>query len=163
MRTIRRRRREGKTDYQARLSLLKSGKPRLVIRRTNRYILAQIIQSETAKDKVLVGVISKDLLSAGWPAESSGSLKNRTASYLTGYMLAKKALASGVKAAISDFGLHRNVHKSRIFSVVKGAIDAGLNVPCGKEALPEEKDLSTDKEMLSIISKVKTKLGGKNA
>jgi len=163
MRTIRRRRREAKTDFPARLALLKSGKPRIVVRRTNRYILAQIIKSETAKDKVLFGVNSKDLIALGWPADSSGSLKNRTAAYLTGYALASKAVASGVKSAVADLGLHRNIHKSRIYAVIKGAIDTGLVIPCGKEALPEEKDLSTDKEMISMLSKIKTKLGGKHA
>ena len=37
--TIRKRRYEGKTDYKARFFLLKSGKPRVVFRKTNRYLL----------------------------------------------------------------------------------------------------------------------------
>jgi large subunit ribosomal protein L18 len=38
-----RRRREGKTNYYKRLKLIRSGKPRLVVRRTNKYIIAQIV------------------------------------------------------------------------------------------------------------------------
>jgi large subunit ribosomal protein L18 len=36
----RRRRREGKTDYSKRINLLKSGAPRIVFRKTNRYLIA---------------------------------------------------------------------------------------------------------------------------
>ena len=38
-----RRRREGKTDYQARKALVVSGKPRLVTRTANRNITVQIL------------------------------------------------------------------------------------------------------------------------
>ena len=51
MKSIKRRRREGKTDYKARLAMLKSEKPRLVIRKSNRYLVVQIVGSEIAKDK----------------------------------------------------------------------------------------------------------------
>ncbi|MBT3583115.1 50S ribosomal protein L18, partial [Candidatus Woesearchaeota archaeon] len=37
-----RRRRAGKTNYHNRLALLLSRKPRLVIRKTNKYIICQI-------------------------------------------------------------------------------------------------------------------------
>ena len=62
MRTIRKRRLEAKTDYKARLELLKSGKPRLVIRKTSRYIIAQLVLSENAQDKVLKGFTSLSLV-----------------------------------------------------------------------------------------------------
>lgn len=163
MRTIRRRRREAKTDYNARLALLKSGKPRLVVRRTNKYLIAQIVKSDVAQDKIVLGATSSALLESGWPAKKTGSLKNRVAAYLTGYMIGHRAVSSGIKSAVLDLGLYRNIHKSRLYALVKGAIDAGLVVPCGKEVLPEEKELSLDKEMISIISKIKSKIGGKNA
>ena len=60
--SIRQRRLSGKTDYKARLALLKSGKPRLVVRKTNRYMIAQIISSDVAQDKVVLGLTSKDLI-----------------------------------------------------------------------------------------------------
>ena len=43
MRTMRKRRRQNRTDYKARIALLKSEKPRVVVRKTNRYILSQLI------------------------------------------------------------------------------------------------------------------------
>ncbi len=36
-----RRRREGKTNYYKRREMIKSGLPRLVVRRTNRYVIAR--------------------------------------------------------------------------------------------------------------------------
>ena len=64
MRTIRRRRNQAKTDYKARLAFLKSEKPRLVVRKSNKYILAQIVSSDIAQDKVLLTISSKDFRNA---------------------------------------------------------------------------------------------------
>ncbi|MEM4271506.1 MAG: 50S ribosomal protein L18, partial [Candidatus Pacearchaeota archaeon] len=81
MKTPRRRRLEAKTDYKARLELLKSGKPRLVVRKSNKYMTIQIVKSEIAQDKVIVGTTSRILLEKGWPKEKSGSLKSLAAAY----------------------------------------------------------------------------------
>jgi large subunit ribosomal protein L18 len=157
MKTIRRRRGEGKTDYKSRMNMLKSGKSRLVVRVSNRYVTAQIVESDIAKDKVVIGVNSKQLLSKGWPKELSGSLKGRAAAYLTGFMLGKIA-KSKVKEAIFDIGLNRNIQKSRIYAVLKGAIDSGLNVPHSKEALPSSESLSSNSKITDLINKLKEKL-----
>src|SRR3989338_1838243 len=108
MKTLRRRRKQGKNDYKARFSLLKSGQPRLVIRKTNRYIIAQIVISDVAQDKVVASVSSRDLLGAGWPKEKTGCLKGLVAAYLTGYMLAQKTKAN-FKALVLDTGLNTSV------------------------------------------------------
>jgi large subunit ribosomal protein L18 len=57
-----RRRRECKTDYKNRLNLLKSESTRIVIRRTNKYFIAQAVDSYEAQDKVVCSVSSKDLI-----------------------------------------------------------------------------------------------------
>ena len=132
-----RRRREGKTNYRKRLKLLLSGKPRLVVRKTNRYIIAQIIEFDKKGDRTLVGILSKELKKYGW----NYSFKNLPASYLTGLILAKKALEKGIKEAILDIGLHSSTKGSRIYALVKGCLDAGLKVPVSEEMLPEEKRL----------------------
>ncbi len=151
-RTIRRRRKHFLTDYKARLGLLKSGKLRLVVRKTNRYIIAQIVESEVAQDKIVAGVTSKDLLAFGWPKEFEGSLKSRMAAYLTGMLLAKKAK---VNSAILDIGLQRNVHKGRIYAVMKGTIDAGIKIPCDEESLPKEEFITKNEKLSKIFDKVK--------
>jgi large subunit ribosomal protein L18 len=153
-----RRRHEQKTDYNSRLSLLKSYKPRLVIRKTNRYMIAQIVNSKDAQDTVVLNVTSKDLLGNGWPEAQGGSLKSRVAAYLTGYLVAKSALKMGIKEAIVDMGMHRNVKKSRIFALVRGAIDGGLSLPASKEALPTDEDLKADEKNSSLMEKIRTKL-----
>ena len=67
-RTVRRRRREAKTDYKSRLNLLKSGLPRLVIRKTNKFVTGQIIESEIAQDPDKRDyIVSNDKIeSTGW-------------------------------------------------------------------------------------------------
>jgi len=149
MRTIRRRRREAKTDYKARFAMLKSEKPRLVVRKTNRYIVVQIVKSDIAQDKALARASSKDLLQKGWPKEKSGSLKSLQAAYLTGILLAKK---SKVKEAILDAGLNRNISGSRIYAVLKGAIEGGLKIPHKKEALPTEERLNSSEKLKALLS-----------
>ena len=136
-RTIKRRRREAKTDYNLRLALLKSNKPRLVIRKTNRYIIAQIIETDVAQDKVLFGITSRDVLKK-WPKEKSGSLKSKDAAYETGLLLGEKAKGK-VKEAILDIGMNRNIHKSRIYAALKGVIDSGIRIAHDSKALPEIK------------------------
>jgi large subunit ribosomal protein L5e len=90
-----RRRREGKTDYRQRHKLIaqdknkyKSPKYRLVVRFSNRYVLCQIIYSESNGDKVLCSAHSKELVAHGLPA----GLKNYAAAYCTGLLLARRLL-----------------------------------------------------------------------
>ncbi len=142
MRTIKRRRREGKTDYKARLGLLKSGLPRVVVRKTNRYIIVQYIKSKEAQDHVIITVSSKELLKSGWPQERKGSLKSLPACYFTGLLLGRKIKDKEKKArAILDTGLNRNVKKSRIYAVLKGLAESGIGFSYKEETFPEEKRL----------------------
>jgi len=67
MKVGKRRRREAKTDYAKRIRLLKSNSPRLVFRKTNKYLIAQYIVSKEAKDEIKLGGNSKELLKFGWP------------------------------------------------------------------------------------------------
>jgi len=154
-RTIRRRRMEAKTDYKARLEMIKSGKPRLVVRKTNKYMIAQIVKDNQAQDSVIVGASSKDLLGKGWPKDKTGSLKNRAASYLTGFILGKMAKEKKISECILDAGMYRSIKKSRIYSVLKGAIDSGLKIPHSAEALPSDDLISVKGEYKKIIETIK--------
>jgi large subunit ribosomal protein L18 len=129
-----RRRREGKTNYRKRLKLLLSRKPRLVVRITNRRIIAQIIEYHPDGDRVLVGVDSTMLArDYGW----KGDLNNTPAAYLTGLLVAKKALEKGIKEAVLDIGLHTPTRGGRVFAVLRGAVEAGLEVSHSPEVLPD--------------------------
>ena len=152
--TQRRRRREAKTDYKARFAMLKSEKLRLVVRKTNKFMIAQIVDSDIAQDKTLIRMTTKDLLTKGWPKEKAGSLKSLPAAYLLGFMIGKQ-MKDKVKEAILDIGLQRNIKGSRIFAVLKGAVDAGLNIPHSKEALPSDERLRSNEELAKLIDTIK--------
>jgi len=138
MKTLKRRRRQCKTDYKKRLNLLKSGRPRIVFRRTNRYFIAQYIKSKEAKDEVVFGITSKNLIEYGFPEKSSGSLKSIPASYLTGLLLGRKIIAKKLKIPIIDFGMLQTLHKTRVFAFLEGLLDAGLKIECDEKYLPSE-------------------------
>jgi len=122
-----------------RLKLLKSEKPRIVIRKSNRYLLSQYVESQEAKDKVIIGVSSKDLLKYGWPKENQGSLKSIPASYLTGLLFAKKISEKGKKGkVIIDLGLIRNIKRSRVYALLKGLVDGGVDINYKEEVFPPE-------------------------
>ena len=150
----RRRRLEAKTDYKARLTLLSAGKPRLVLRRSNRYIIAQLVKTNGAQDTVIATATSKELLNNGWPNERAGSLKSKPAAYLTGLLLAVKVKGK-VKEAILDLGMYRNVHKSRLYAALKGALDGGLSIPSREEVFPSHEILEGNKEIHMLSAKIK--------
>ena len=160
MRTIKRRRQEGRTDYKARLNLLKSGLPRVIIRKTNRYIIVQYVKSKEAQDHVIVTANSKELLKHGWPEERKGSLKSLPACYLVGLLLGKKIKEKEKKVkAILDTGLNRNVKKNRIYAVLKGLVDSEIEMAHKEEIFPDKKRLEGEHLKNKIdFDKIKNKL-----
>nr|AJS13097.1 50S ribosomal protein L18P [uncultured archaeon] len=127
------RRRETKTDYQARRILATSEHPRFVVRTSNKGIIAQVIKSENIGDKVITQATSNELFSKyGWKASG----KNIPAAYLLGLIAGYKTIKNGTEVAFLDLGLKRPTKGSKVFAVVKGAIDAGLNVPCDSDIIP---------------------------
>jgi len=132
-----RRRHEGKTDYYRRMSLLSSGSPRMVVRKTNRQIIVQLVVPETEGDRTLVAAYSTELAGYGY----EGSNASTPAAYLTGMLFAVKALNEGYDEAILDIGLARAKPGARVFAALKGAVDAGLDVPYGESILPDEERL----------------------
>jgi len=158
-----RRRREGKTDYQARKRLVaqdknkyNSKKYRLVVRFTNKDIIAQIIYSEIVGDKVMCAAYAHELPRYGLKV----GLTNYASAYCVGLLLARRHLtnlgmadlykgkdttdgedynvfedqerddeAKNPFKAVLDVGLARTTTGARVFSVMKGACDGGLSVP----------------------------------
>lgn len=121
---------EQRTDYMARLALLKSGKPRLVVRRAHSNISIQVVTYEPSGDRAVTGVISKELRKLGWKF-SCGSLP---AAYLSGMLAAVKAMQAGVRAAVLDIGLQAASKGGALFAAAKGAKDAGMDIPLGEDA-----------------------------
>ncbi len=129
-----RRRREGKTNYYKRRELLKSGRTRLVVRKSNRNMTIQFVESLPDGDKILVGTTSMKLPAYGWKIATG----NIPGAYLTGYLAGKMALAAGIEDAILDLGVQVPQSGSRLYAALKGVIDAGVEVPAGEKIFPEE-------------------------
>ena len=130
-----RRHREGRTDYRKRLRLLSSGLPRLVIRKSMKNIVAQLIEYTSGGDRVLTVASSQELQKQyGW----NKARRNIPAAYLTGFLLSKKAQKKNIKKAITDIGLQSITKGSVLFSCVKGAIDGGLDVPYSDDLMPPQ-------------------------
>jgi len=152
---VKRRRQESRTDYSRRLSLLKGNSLRLVVRKSNKYIVAQVVESKHARDKVLISVSTRDLLEEGWPAEKVGGLKSLSAGYLCGYLLGVKAKDKVKGRVILDSGLIPSTKGSRVYAVVKGFKDSGIDIPVNEDILP----LGEKIEKGEFFGKVKENIG----
>ncbi|KAJ7953274.1 60S ribosomal protein L5 [Quillaja saponaria] len=152
------RRREGKTDYRARIRLINQDKNkyntpkyRFVVRFTNKDIVAQITSASIAGDMVLAAAYAHELPHYGLEV----GLTNYAAAYCTGLLLARRVLKKlemddeyegNVEAtgedfsvepaetrrpfrALLDVGLLRTTTGNRIFGALKGALDGGLDIP----------------------------------
>lgn len=161
MKTLKSRRKEYKTDYKKRFTLLSSRMPRIVFRKTNKYFIAQYAESKEAQDKVILGIDSKKLVEYGWPEKKS--IKSITASYLTGYLMGKKILLKKLENPILDLGMIRAIHKSKVYAFIKGLIDSGIKIECDKENFPDESRMEGEhlknkisfNEIKSKIEKIK--------
>lgn len=129
-----RRRKEGRTDYSKRAKLVVSDRPRMVVRKTNRHILIQLVTAEIEGDCTFVTASSRELAGYGFAGSTSGS----PAAYLTGMLFAVKALNADYQRAVLDIGLHRATKGARVFAALKGAVTAGLDIPHSGDILPDD-------------------------
>ncbi|MBW2974225.1 50S ribosomal protein L18 [Candidatus Woesearchaeota archaeon] len=134
MKTGFKRKRLGKTDYRKRLRILSSNRPRLVVRKSLKNILAQVVEYKGKGDKVILSVHSSELKKMGY----DGNKGNIPASYLIGLLIGSKAKKSNIRELVLDIGLQKSVKGSRIYSLLKGCIDSGLSIPHSKEIFPSE-------------------------
>jgi len=131
-----RRRREGKTDYQARKALVTSRKPRLVTRGSNKNVEVQIIVARPHGDVVLAAANSRELVkNYSWMAPTG----NIPAAYLTGFLCGLKAKKADIQEAILDIGLVSPTKGSRTFAVLSGVVDAGVEVPHSEDKIVKER------------------------
>jgi len=154
-----RRRREGKTDYQARRRMViqdknkyNTPKYRIVVRFTNTDVIAQLVSSKIQGDFVHVAAYGHELTKYGVPVGHC----NYASAYAVGLLLARRALtkfgigeryqgltkitgedfnvepvADGPRPlhAILDTGLKRTSTGSKVFATLKGAADGGVDIP----------------------------------
>ena len=144
-----RRRREGVTDYRSRRRAITSQRALLVVRISNKNVSSQFVKPTVNGDVVLSSAHSRELAKMGW----HGSSKSTPACYLLGLLAGKKAVEAGVKEAVAYNGVVPFIRGSRIAALLKGVVDAGVKVPVGDEAFPDENRL-TGKSIAEYASKL---------
>lgn len=134
------------------------------MRKSLKYIRAQIIEFDKIGDKTIVAASSGELKKLGWKF----SCDNLSAAYLTGLMIGKRAVKKGVKESILDIGLYSSTAGNKIYAVVKGAVDAGLKIPVSEEIFPKDERikglhisnyLEKFKDLPEQFEKIKNKIG----
>lgn len=145
-----RRKREGKTHYKKRLSLLKSGMPRVVIRKSLNTITTQIVEYRPDGDKILVSATSAELKKLGWKMHRA----NIPSAYLTGLLLGVKAKKKKIDKMALDLGLQTPNQKGKLFAALKGIVESGVKMNCSKEAFPSD-DRVTGKHIAEYAGKIK--------
>ncbi|OAF71273.1 hypothetical protein A3Q56_00946 [Intoshia linei] len=159
------RRRQCKTDYYARKRLIfqdknkyNSPKYRMVVRMTNKKIVAQIVFAKLQGDVVVCQATSAELVKYGITV----GLTNYSAAYCTGLLIARRTLkkykldslyagndnVNGEDYLVDndqdvnsfhcnlDVGLKKTSTGANIFGVLKGAVDGGLNIPYSNKRFP---------------------------
>jgi len=161
-----RRRREGKTDYFARKRLVvqeknkyNTPKYRLIVRFTNKDIICQIAYARIEGDVIICAAYAHELPRYGVKV----GLTNYAAAYCTGLLMARRLLTKfnlaeiyqgveevtgeeyqvesedgqpGAFRCFLDIGLARTTTGAKIFGVLKGAVDGGLDMPHSQKRFP---------------------------
>ncbi|AGI48297.1 LSU ribosomal protein L18P [Thermoplasmatales archaeon BRNA1] len=152
-----RRRRECRTDYYARRKLLASHETRAVVRRSNKNITVQFVDFAMEGDKIIASADTKQLAKMGW----EHSCSTLPAAYLVGYAAGLRAKKAEIEYAVLDLGMQNPQHGGVLFAVAKGMIDAGLEIPCSEDVLPDEDRLNgkhIDDAIEADVNSVKQKL-----
>ena len=157
-----RRRRQGKTDYQKRLKLLKSRKIRIIVRKSLKNTRVQFVEYHEGGDKILASAISNDLQKEYKWKYSTATVP---AAYLTGLLAGARAKEKGINEGVLDTGRYIPVTGSKLFAALKGVVDAGIECPHGKDKLPNEERITgrhLNKDIEPAITDIKNKIiGGK--
>ncbi len=155
-----RRRREGKTDYRQRLRLLKSGEPRIVVRRSLKNIRVQFISYGEQGDTVIAEALGSDLSKTyGWKHSTSST----PVAYLTGLLAGTRAQKAGISSGVLDIGRQMPVTGSKIFAALKGVLDAGISCPHSEQKLPAQDRIEgkhIDEALGDDVTEIKQQITG---
>ena len=151
-----RRRREGKTNFTKRLALIKSGQPRMVVRKSNCDVLVQFIHFDPKGDKTFVSVSGKQLAKEfKWP-----HARNTWTAYLVGFKAARMAKSKGVEKFVLDTGRYTPSKGSLMFAALKGAADSGMKVDFDSEKVLEDKINNPPEKVKTVFQQIKKQLAG---
>lgn len=93
-------------------------RPRLSVYRANANIYAQVVDDASGRTLAAASSLDSDVKKA---AKTAG---NAAAAKLVGELVAKRAMAAGVKQVVFDRG--GNLYHGRVKALAEGARDAGL-------------------------------------
>ena len=129
-----RRKREGKTNYDKRIKLLKSNQIRLLVSYGSKDIRAQAIRFNLKGDEILADANTKLLKGFGW----GFSCSNLPASYLFGYYFGKLLIEKGISNVIFDTGMVTPKSGGKYYSFAKAIIDSKVSMNINPDVFPPE-------------------------
>ena len=128
--------RDDKTNYRKRAAILIGRHSFVTVKVSSQNVAAQVLKPTPTGDIVVTSAHSRELEKQGW----KGALNNLPACYLTGILIAKKALEKGVNNAVLYIG--KDHFTSRVAACMKGIVDGGISMPVSEESLPDEERIS---------------------
>lgn len=93
-------------------------RPRLAVSRSNRHMIAQVIDDSEGKTLAYASTLEAD-----FPSDTEGKVG---AARIVGERIGKRAIEAGVSAVVLDRG--GNKYHGRVAAVADGAREAGLNL-----------------------------------
>ena len=155
-----RRRREGKTDYRQRLRLLKSGEPRIVVRRSLKNIRIQFVTYQEHGDTVIAQAMGSEVAKKyGW----KHNISTTPVAYLAGLLAGIRAKKAGLDSGVLDIGRQMPVKGAKVFAALQGIIDAGITCPHSDSKLPSKERIEgkhIDEKLSAEVSTIKEKIVG---
>ncbi|MBU0591406.1 50S ribosomal protein L18 [Candidatus Micrarchaeota archaeon] len=149
-----RRRYEGKTNFAKRLALIKSGKTRMVVRRSNKNIVVQFVDFYPNGDKTILTINGNHLAKTyKWQPK-----RNVWTAYLVGLMAGKLAQKKGIKEFVLDMGMYVPSKGSIFFAALKGAVDSGLKSKIDNDKVPGDKLTNPPDKYKSTFEDTKSKI-----
>jgi large subunit ribosomal protein L18 len=103
---------------RGKIRLLASGRPRLSVRRSLKYLYAQVVDDHQGKTLAFASSLSKEVKA------KSKSGKNLAAAKAVGELIAQKAIKAGVKQVAFDRG--GLIYHGRVKALADAARAAGL-------------------------------------
>ncbi|MDP8976913.1 MAG: 50S ribosomal protein L18 [Actinomycetota bacterium] len=94
-------------------------RPRLAVFRSNRHVVAQVIDDERGRTLAAASSVEKELRSA-----NAGNTGNKTGATAVGRLIAERAKAGGVSRVVFDRGGFR--YHGRVAALADAAREAGL-------------------------------------
>lgn len=108
-----------RTRDRVRETTINNGRPRLTVHRSLKYIYAQVVDDANGKTLAYASSLQKELNSG-----KGKSNKNVDAAKKVGELIAKKAIAAGVKQVAFDRG--GNIYHGRVKALAEAARAGGL-------------------------------------